>query len=394
MSSIMIRGLPFNYVDGGIEMAIENAMGGASNGMIKSIRVLRDRNTNNCRGFAFVDFQEVHHAKELFNRTGGFLDLYGQSLTMEYSTSGKKSRGGNGDKLQIPTAGFAFPENSNFEYDTECGFYKDTTSGLYYDPLSGYYFDKSKGIYYYYNQVTKAFVPWSQSNLTEESTLVEDKSSELKENEPTHEEKSQTEVTLDSQTEEVIGKQTLESEDLVDSGPVSFKLKKKITRKKPIIVLQEEVEEKPIKLPMIKNISKPPVKTTRKSKLEIYRERELLFDINDPSTLILGRVCLLCKRLLASHELVQKHLELSRIHQKNVDELLSKNFNEQLVPAYRDRAAERRALLGESKAKKRKDRIEDTKPQDSKKYVKINDFNDNEYDLKPPKEEKSKTREY
>lgn len=450
MSSVMIRGLPYDYVDGGIEMAIQNAMGGPTAlALVKSIRVVREWGTNKCRGFAFVDFKEVHHARELFNRTGGVMDMYGHVLTIEYSTSGQKKRSKSEDNYSTignyqssydmmnsyhMAAPLYYPEGSEFIYDEEYGYYKDKKTGLYYDAVSGYYFDREKGEYYFYDQTKNCFTPWGQfsqtaSSETDSSKKTDDNKAESKsikeeekndkmkvEKEPDNKineikEKPQEDTQKDVKVEPIslnqgnikktsktkskkiaamLDKWNQVSKELSspsvdepiastkeDTGPVSIKLKKKTT---PVVFIQDEPDDSTtVKLPKLTEPT--PVK---KTKLELYRERQLLFDHKKPETLILKNICLLCKRKLASPELLQKHLTLSKLHKKNL-ELLANQSDNEVIQSYRDRAAERRSLLGEYNKKRKQKRREDLSV--PPKQAKVQEQDDVDVNLYEGKEE-------
>lgn len=449
MSSIMIRGLPFDYVDGGIEMAIQNAMGGPTAlALVKSIRVVRERNTGNCRGFAFVDFKEVHHARELFNRTGGMMDMYGHVLTIEYSTSGQKKRSKSEENYSTVNnshqsydnmsvyhmnAPLYYPEGSEFVYDEEYGYYRDKKTGLYYDATSGYYFDREKGEYYFYDQTKNCFTPWGQSShltsisetdssIKTETTNEEKADNASKEKLVDKEEKNdKMEVEKDVNNGDKMNEESdqkiesivinqektkkssnLKSKKLAanldkwnqvskelssspsssvveepisssnkETGPVSIKLKKKSA---PVVFVQDEPDDTPtVKLPKL--TAPEPVK---KTKLELYRERQLLFDHQNPETLVLKTICLLCRRKLASPELLQKHLTLSKLHKKNL-EVLANQSDREVIQSYRDRAAERRSLLGEYKKKRKQNKREDLGV--PSKHAKVQDQDDVDVDL-------------
>jgi RNA recognition motif-containing protein len=129
-------------------------------GQVKEIRLVKDRVTKVSRGFAFVEFHSVEHAKAAADSSEPIL-VDGCVVRVSFAQhvkDGGGSRGGGGGAPgegggsgnsgyefaldHTSASGHQGPKRSGF--GIPYGFLPDASSGLYYSAESGYYYDADK----------------------------------------------------------------------------------------------------------------------------------------------------------------------------------------------------------------------------------------------------------
>ncbi|ESQ45054.1 hypothetical protein EUTSA_v10010093mg [Eutrema salsugineum] len=186
---------------------------------IKDLRLVRDKFTHVCRGFAFVHFCSVEDATKALEATNGTtLEKHGKILRVAYAKNihgsgtgtsapshssnlaaaaieaaafsqqydgvgwapkeynfDEKQTGGQAQgvgEIEAQKGASASAPQSGYVWDEASGYYYDAASGYYYDGNSGFYYDSNSGLWYSYDPQTQQYVPCpdqnNESKLTEE----------------------------------------------------------------------------------------------------------------------------------------------------------------------------------------------------------------------------------
>ncbi|OUM59801.1 hypothetical protein PIROE2DRAFT_14567 [Piromyces sp. E2] len=79
---IVLQGLPGNVLDQSVQATLE-ALGAS----YENLKVIRDKQTGLARGFAFVKFISIEHARQFIDTYFPFIDIEGTKVKIDYSTS-------------------------------------------------------------------------------------------------------------------------------------------------------------------------------------------------------------------------------------------------------------------------------------------------------------------
>uniref|UniRef100_A0A4W5RHQ3 RNA binding motif protein 5 n=1 Tax=Hucho hucho TaxID=62062 RepID=A0A4W5RHQ3_9TELE len=184
-----------------------------------NIRLIKDKQTGQNRGFAFVQLSSPLEASQLLTILQGLqppLKLDGKTIGVDYAKSARKdllmpdgnrvsafsvastaiaaaqwSSTAPGVKALVPTttgvvvsqttqvyqhhllsqptiqvALKVVPDTSAYQYDESSGYYYDPQTGLYYDPNSQYYFNSQTQQYMYWDSETQTYIPAAAAETT------------------------------------------------------------------------------------------------------------------------------------------------------------------------------------------------------------------------------------
>uniref|UniRef100_A0A8C7FDL4 RNA binding motif protein 5 n=1 Tax=Oncorhynchus kisutch TaxID=8019 RepID=A0A8C7FDL4_ONCKI len=173
-----------------------------------NIRLIKDKQTGQNRGFAFVQLSSPLEASQLLTILQGLqppLKLDGKTIGVDYAKSARKDllmpdgnrvsafsvastaiaaaqwsssqqalgattdygslQEGCAQHTQVSTLWSCasgtdiVPDTSAYQYDESSGYYYDPQTGLYYDPNSQYYFNSQTQQYLYWDSETQTYIP-------------------------------------------------------------------------------------------------------------------------------------------------------------------------------------------------------------------------------------------
>uniref|UniRef100_A0A8C4ZVP0 RNA-binding protein 5-like n=1 Tax=Gadus morhua TaxID=8049 RepID=A0A8C4ZVP0_GADMO len=191
-SAIILRNIgPLTMVH-----AILNLLAPYANLSSGNIRLIKDKQTGQNRGFAFVQLSSPLEASQLLTILQGLqppLKLDGKTIGVDYAKSARKDsaqpEGVRANALSVactaiaaaqwssshvrtehavfdthihphsPPVSAMVPDMSTYQYDEASGFYYDPQSGLYYDPSSQYFYNAQTQQYVYWDGDTQTYLP-------------------------------------------------------------------------------------------------------------------------------------------------------------------------------------------------------------------------------------------
>uniref|UniRef100_A0A674PCK7 RNA binding motif protein 5 n=1 Tax=Takifugu rubripes TaxID=31033 RepID=A0A674PCK7_TAKRU len=197
--------------------AIMSALAPYANLTSNNIRLIKDKQTGQNRGFAFVQLSSPLEASQLLTILQGLqppLKLDGKTIGVDYAKSARKDLllpdGNRVSAFSVASTAIAaaqwsstqpqqssdgmseynympdgypsmtqvstqakhlvkwslsaldsqgFPDTANYQYDESSGYYYDSQSGLYYDPSSHYYYNPQTQQYMYWDSEKQTYVP-------------------------------------------------------------------------------------------------------------------------------------------------------------------------------------------------------------------------------------------
>uniref|UniRef100_A0A674AXH2 RNA binding motif protein 5 n=1 Tax=Salmo trutta TaxID=8032 RepID=A0A674AXH2_SALTR len=183
-----------------------------------NIRLIKDKQTGQNRGFAFVQLSSPLEASQLLTILQGLqppLKLDGKTIGVDYAKSARKDLlmpdGNRVSAFSVASTAIAaaqwsssqpkqalgattdygslqegcaqhtqviVPDTSAYQYDESSGYYYDPQTGLYYDPNSQYYFNSQTQQYLYWDSETQTYIPAAAAETTAAETTSADSSSE------------------------------------------------------------------------------------------------------------------------------------------------------------------------------------------------------------------------
>uniref|UniRef100_A0A8C2W7P6 RNA binding motif protein 5 n=1 Tax=Cyclopterus lumpus TaxID=8103 RepID=A0A8C2W7P6_CYCLU len=205
--AIILRNIaPLSTVDG-----ILNILAPYANLSVGNIRLIKDKQTGQNRGFAFVQLSSPLEASQLLTILQSLqppLKLDGKTIGVDYAKSARKDSsqpdgirasalsvastaiaaaqwsssqlqqgsGPTSDYIALPdgyaqqtqhvlfhmcllAVSVAAPDTSAYQYDKSSGYYYDPQTGLYYDPSSQYYYNSETQQYLYWDSEKETYVP-------------------------------------------------------------------------------------------------------------------------------------------------------------------------------------------------------------------------------------------
>uniref|UniRef100_A0A7N6FEY1 RNA binding motif protein 5 n=1 Tax=Anabas testudineus TaxID=64144 RepID=A0A7N6FEY1_ANATE len=395
--TIILRNIaPLSTVDGILSMLAPYANLSTGN-----IRLIKDKQTGQNRGFAFVQLSSplvcfcsqcvvispyvcFGRASQLLTILQGLqppLKLDGKTIGVDYAKSARNE----GVKhlsvtsalkapfvSSVPFVSVAVPDTSTYQYDESSGYYYDSQTGLYYDPSSQYYYNSETQQYLYWDSEKQTYVPaptdtsaeqTSTANTTASSSAtVTTSSKETKDKKEKPKSKSAQQIAKDMERwAKSLNKQKESFKSSFQGlGPSKEEDRKESAAADAGFILFEK------KIPslMTEQFKFTEQETSAKGGLVAAYNGD-----SDPEESISERatdeegkitdwkkmVCLLCRRQFPTKEALLRHQQLSDLHKQNLEiqrrSKLSEAELEELERKetelkYRDRAAERREKYG------------------------------------------------
>uniref|UniRef100_A0A8C4GW13 RNA binding motif protein 5 n=1 Tax=Dicentrarchus labrax TaxID=13489 RepID=A0A8C4GW13_DICLA len=175
--TIILRNIaPLSTVDG-----ILNILASYANLSAGNIRLIKDKQTGQNRGFAFVQLSSPLEASQLLSVLQSLqppLKLDGKTIGVDYAKSARKDSaqpdGIRASALSVASTAIAAaqwsssqvsgyylfaPDTSTYQYDEASGYYYDPQTGLYYDHSSQYYYNSETQQYLYWDSGKQAYIP-------------------------------------------------------------------------------------------------------------------------------------------------------------------------------------------------------------------------------------------
>uniref|UniRef100_I3KS35 RNA binding motif protein 5 n=1 Tax=Oreochromis niloticus TaxID=8128 RepID=I3KS35_ORENI len=381
--TIILRNIaPLSTVDG-----ILNLLAPYANLSTNNVRLIKDKQTGQNRGFAFVQLssplvlrqcgfvflQEASQLLTILQSLQPPLKLDGKTVGVDFAKNRKKVL--LHIWLSISMFCFVFlivavPDTSTYQYDESSGYYYDPQTGLYYDPGSQYYYNSETQQYLYWDSEKQAYIPAlseSGTNTEQASTASSAATSlttggkEAKEKKEKPKNKSAQQIAKDMERWAKSLNKQKESIKSTAQGLGSFKDEDR--KESAAADAGFSLFEKKMPSLMTEQI---------KLEVEISSKSDLVAAYNgdsDPDDNGSDRaadeegkmsdwkkmVCLLCRRQFPTKDALLRHQQLSDLHKKNLEiqrrAKLSETELEELERKeaelkYRDRAAERREKYG------------------------------------------------
>ncbi|KAL3318515.1 RNA-binding protein 5 [Cichlidogyrus casuarinus] len=273
------------------------------------------------------------------------------------------------------TTQYPLPDQSKFILDPVTKFQYDPFTGLLYEPNSKYYFDRISNQYYHYDPTSAQYIPASEflaSQTTTASEPIESKTEKEKTN------KTAKQIARDMERWAKKMNSTKEIQNVSHiPTPISAIVEKP---SEPIfdIPLPMPQEEKSNvqsqynpEAPMEDGNQQEAVSSAAEASIRIKLNAEAMVSEEEENLVDFNKLaCMLCSRGFKDAATLQKHREMSQLHNTNYNELRAKH-NLPPVPLastqapvveagaqqtepnyqYRDRAKERRAKFGTSPPK-------------------------------------------
>uniref|UniRef100_A0A8C3CSJ8 RNA binding motif protein 5 n=1 Tax=Cairina moschata TaxID=8855 RepID=A0A8C3CSJ8_CAIMO len=357
-SAIILRNIaPHTVVE-----SIMTALSPYASLAVNNIRLIKDKQTQQNRGFAFVQLSSAMDASQLLQILQSLqppLKIDGKTIAVDFSS---------------PTSTFlilticschSVPDTSTYQYDESSGYYYDPVTGLYYDPNSQYYYNALTQQYLYWDGEKETYMPAAEG-ITYQQTATTTTTKEVKEKKEKPKSKTAQQIAKDMERwAKSLNKQkenfknsfqplsTREEERkesaAADAGFALFEKKGALSERQQILpeVMKNGEDENPLKRGLVAAYSGD--SDNDEDLLErMENEEEKLTDWKKMA-------CLLCRRQFPNKDALIRHQQLSDLHKQNMDIYRRSKLSEQELEAlelreremkYRDRAAERREKYG------------------------------------------------
>uniref|UniRef100_A0A671K9D7 RNA-binding protein 5-B-like n=1 Tax=Sinocyclocheilus anshuiensis TaxID=1608454 RepID=A0A671K9D7_9TELE len=366
-----------------------------------NIRLIKDKQTGQNRGFAFIQLASPLEASQLLTILQGLqppLKLDGKTIGVDYAKSARKDLllpDGNRvsafsvastaiaaaqwsssqieGKAQPGTAAAtvsgpatsavatsaaaastsqenqaAVPDTSSYQYDESSGYYYDPSTGLYYDPNTHYYYNSQTQQYLYWDGEKQAYVPAVDANNAAQSDAA---SMSTTQKEKKEKPKSKTAQQIAKDMERWAKSLNKQKENFRSSfQPISQEERKEaaaadagFTLFEKKVLLHPKSQKKSVGLVAAYSGDSEPE--------EVMEGDEREDKLTDWKKI----ACLLCRRQFPNKEALIRHQQLSDLHKQNLEVLRRSKLSEaeleelerkETEMKYRDRAAERREKYG------------------------------------------------
>uniref|UniRef100_A0AAY4AXK9 RNA binding motif protein 5 n=1 Tax=Denticeps clupeoides TaxID=299321 RepID=A0AAY4AXK9_9TELE len=334
-----------------------------------NIRLIKDKQTGQNRGFAFVQLSSplVWVASQLLTILQGLqppLKLDGKTIGVDYAKSARKC----GSKTHIyyvsSHTNTAVPDTSTYQFDESSGYYFDPQTGLYYDPNTQYYYNSQTQQYLYWDNEKQAYVPATDNQAASATASAAAPAKEPKEKKEKPKSKTAQQIakdmerwakSLNKQKEnfkssfQPVSQEERREAAAADAGFTLFEKKTGALDRLVSEAAKTVEEENPSKCGLVAAYSGPD------SEPEEAAETDLGDESSDKLTDWKKMACLLCRRQFPSKEALIRHQQLSDLHKQNLEvhrrsKLTEAELEElerkETEMKYRDRAAERREKYG------------------------------------------------
>uniref|UniRef100_A0A8D2NU95 RNA binding motif protein 5 n=1 Tax=Zosterops lateralis melanops TaxID=1220523 RepID=A0A8D2NU95_ZOSLA len=365
-SAIILRNIaPHTVVE-----SIMTALSPYASLAVNNIRLIKDKQTQQNRGFAFVQLSSAMDASQLLQILQSLqppLKIDGKTIGVDFAKSARKYLSEFVWNDHVPRFNFftAVPDTSTYQYDESSGYYYDPITGLYYDPNSQYYYNALTQQYLYWDGEKETYMPAAEG-VTYQQTATTTTTKEVKEKKEKPKSKTAQQIAKDMERwAKSLNKQkenfknsfqplsTREEERkesaAADAGFALFEKKGALSERQQILpeVLKNGDDENPLKRGLVAAYSGD--SDNDEDLLErMENEEEKLTDWKKMA-------CLLCRRQFPNKDALIRHQQLSDLHKQNMDIYRRSKLSEQELEAlelcfmqmkYRDRAAERREKYG------------------------------------------------
>uniref|UniRef100_A0A672IAD4 RNA binding motif protein 5 n=1 Tax=Salarias fasciatus TaxID=181472 RepID=A0A672IAD4_SALFA len=395
--SIILRNIaPMTTVE-----AIMTALAPYANLAANNIRLIKDKQTGQNRGFAFVQLSSPLEASQLLTILQGLqppLRLDGKTIGVDYAKSARKDLllpdGNRVSAFSVASTAIAAaqwsssqvdpvpasvppfstrrsgPDISTYQYDESSGYYYDPQTGLYYDPSTHYYYNSQTQQYLYWDSEKQTYVPapasatagQNENTATGSAAPGSKEAKEGKEKKDKPKSKTAQQIakdmerwakSLNKQKEnfkssfQPISQEERKEAAAADAGYTLFEKKQAGLDRLMPEMLRGPEEEAPCALVAAYSGDSDPE--------EAAAELESGDGIQDKLTDWKKLACLLCRRQFPNKESLIRHQQLSDLHKKNLEVLRRSKMTEaeleelerkETEMKYRDRAAERREKYG------------------------------------------------
>jgi len=217
-------------------------------------------------------------------------------------------------EIQIDTLALINSKDlSQFVYDKAYSHYYHAPSGIYYEPKGNYYWDSINSLYYNFDETTQQYVASSSiGNKTTEGGNQQEKTDSKKDQKKENKMKPiKPAVMVNKKMNQNILKWTQKTKELVEVPQAEIKVPKSETITSSETTIDESQVDQEKEIPQVEAINATQVESTvQNSEID---EVEL-----DESQIVVGNLCLLCKRQFNSLETIKKHCNLSDLHKHNL----------------------------------------------------------------------------
>uniref|UniRef100_A0A8C0EC42 RNA binding motif protein 5 n=1 Tax=Bubo bubo TaxID=30461 RepID=A0A8C0EC42_BUBBB len=340
---------------------------------VNNIRLIKDKQTQQNRGFAFVQLSSAMVRVLLMWQTLTFLHRETlqkkAAFTQTHDFCGYRDLllpdGNRVSAFSVASTAIAAAQWSSTQYDESSGYYYDPITGLYYDPNSQYYYNALTQQYLYWDGEKETYMPAAEG-ITYQQTATTTTTKEVKEKKEKPKSKTAQQIAKDMERwAKSLNKQkenfknsfqplsTREEERkesaAADAGFALFEKKGALSERQQILpeVMKNGDDENPLKRGLVAAYSGD--SDNDEDLLErMENEEEKLTDWKKMA-------CLLCRRQFPNKDALIRHQQLSDLHKQNMDIYRRSKLSEQELEAlelreremkYRDRAAERREKYG------------------------------------------------
>uniref|UniRef100_A0A8C9YD13 RNA binding motif protein 5 n=1 Tax=Sander lucioperca TaxID=283035 RepID=A0A8C9YD13_SANLU len=352
--TIILRNIaPLSTVDGILTILAPYANLSAGN-----IRLIKDKQTGQNRGFAFVQLSSplvcyfcsqyvviIYKSVCLFWGLQPPLKLDGKTIGVDYAKTA--------------------PHTSTYQYDESSGYYYDPQTGLYYDPSSQYYYNSETQQYLFWDSEKETYIPAPAKSDTSTEQVSANSSSA-----PNSEEPKEKKEKPKSKSAQQIAKDMERWAKSLNKQKESFKSsflgpsKEEERRESAAADAGFFLFEKKMPSLMTEQFKITEQETSAKSGLVAAYNgdsdpeeggSDRAADEDGKITDWNRRVCLLCRRQFPTKDALLRHQQLSDLHKQNLEiQRRSKLTEAELEELerketelkYRDRAAERREKYG------------------------------------------------
>uniref|UniRef100_A0A671K8H5 RNA-binding protein 5-B-like n=1 Tax=Sinocyclocheilus anshuiensis TaxID=1608454 RepID=A0A671K8H5_9TELE len=358
-----------------------------------NIRLIKDKQTGQNRGFAFIQlasplvthilmmFVLLQEASQLLTILQGLqppLKLDGKTIGVDYAKSieGKAQPGTAAATVSGPATSAvatsaaaastsqenqaAVPDTSSYQYDESSGYYYDPSTGLYYDPNTHYYYNSQTQQYLYWDGEKQAYVPAVDANNAAQSDAAS-MSTTQKEKKEKPKSKTAQQIakdmerwakSLNKQKEnfrssfQPISQEERKEAAAADAGFTLFE--KKTGALERLVTEASKVTEEECSSSKVGLVAAYSGDSEPEEVMEGDEREDKLTDWKKIA-------CLLCRRQFPNKEALIRHQQLSDLHKQNLEVLRRSKLSEaeleelerkETEMKYRDRAAERREKYG------------------------------------------------
>uniref|UniRef100_A0A8C5WZS2 RNA binding motif protein 10 n=1 Tax=Laticauda laticaudata TaxID=8630 RepID=A0A8C5WZS2_LATLA len=377
--TIILRNLnPHSTMDSILSSLAPYAVLSSSN-----VRVIKDKQTQLNRGFAFIQLSTIVEAAQLLQILQALhppLNIDGKTINVEFAKGSKRDlSSSDGNRISAASVARnkkegkrkeAVPDVSTYQYDESSGYYYDPLTGLYYDPNSQYYYNAQMQQYLYWESERCTYIPASDQaadSHKDGSGSGGGSSKEGKEKKEKHKTKTAQQIAKDMERwARSLNKQ---KENFKNSFQPVSSIREDERRESATADAGYAILEKKGALAERQHSSMDLSKFTGDDRLSPPRglvaaysgesdseeEQEKAADREEKLTDWHKLACLLCRRQFPSKEALIRHQQLSGLHKQNLEIHRRAHLSEQELEAlekndmemkYRDRAAERREKYG------------------------------------------------